>query len=83
MSFATAILGLLMVLWALPAQVIKNHREKRCGVVLPLIFLPIALYTVRAIYATQQGAWGIVLPDVVGVLISLICLAQWFVYRNR
>ena len=83
MSIITAVLGLLMVLWALPAQFIKNHKEKQCGIVLPLVVLPTSVYLVRAIYATQCGAWGIVIPDIVGVTISLAILAQWFIYRKK
>ena len=83
MGTLTTVLGLLMVLWALPTQAVKNHKEKKCGIVLPRVVLPTVVYIVRAIYASQKGAWGIVVPDIIGVSISLIILAQWFIYNFR
>jgi hypothetical protein len=83
MGIVTEMLGLLMVLWALPAQFIKIHREKKCGVVPSLIALSSTLYVVRAVYAAQREAWGIVIPDTIGFAISLAILTQWFIYRKR
>jgi L-lactate permease len=71
-----------MVLWALPTQFIKNHKNKQCGVVLPMAIMPFLVCTVRAIYASQREAWGIVVPDIVGAIISLGIVFQWFKYRK-
>ena len=82
MGIITACLGLLMVLWGLPAQYRKNRKEKRCGGAFPMVIIPTLLCASRAIYAVQRGAWGIVIPDTVGFTISLFILFQWFKYRE-
>lgn len=83
MGFLTTILSLLMVLWGFPTQIIKNHREKSCGIVLPMVILPTTVFIVRMVYAFQKKAWGIVIPDTIGFLLSTVILTQWFIYNFR
>ena len=77
----TTILGIAMVVVGLTAQVRKNFKEKRCGNPLSLAVLAFSVYFSRAIYATIITSYYILIPDVAGVIISLIIIVQYFKYR--
>lgn len=77
----TMVLAIAMVVWALPKQILKNKRERNCGLALPMIILPLGVYVSRAIYAFSIGAWFILVPDTLGVLFSIILVYQYRSYR--
>jgi hypothetical protein len=79
----TMILAIAMVVWALPKQILKNKHEKKCGLALSMIVLPLGVYTSRAIYAFSIGAWFILVPDALGVLFSVILARQYRHCRQR
>ena len=48
-----------------------------------MVILPTTVFIVRMVYAFQKKAWGIVIPDTIGFLLSTVILTQWFIYNFR
>ena len=78
----TLVFGIAMVFIGLTAQAIKNHREKRCGNPLALAALALAVYLSRAAYAITISSFYILVPDVVGIVLSSIIIFQYYHYRR-
>jgi len=79
---ATLILAVSMVVIALPSQIIKNHRDKKCGLSFLMVTLPLSVYISRACYAVTIKSWFILVPDTLGVLFSTILLIQYLKPRK-
>jgi energy-coupling factor transporter transmembrane protein EcfT len=79
----TMVLAISMVVIALPSQIVKNSREKKCGLSMWMVLLPLAVYMSRTCYAMQIKSWYIVVPDVLGVIFSIIIFVQFFVYKQK
>ncbi len=75
-SLATAFVGF-------PSQIAKNHREKRCGLSLPMLILPLAVFVSRAVYAVNISSWYIAIPDFFGIVLITILLWQHIAYRSE
>ena len=78
----TLVFGIAMVFIGLTAQVVKNHREKRCGNPLALATLALAVYLSRTAYAVTINSFYILVPDVVGIVLSSIIIFQYYRYRR-
>ena len=78
----TLIFGVLMSSIGLPAQVIKNYREKSCSWSLLLIFLGTAVYSCRIVYSFLIMSWYIIIPDSIGLAFSSIIAFQYFYYKK-
>lgn len=78
----TLILAFSMVLIALPSQIIKNHLEQKCGLSFLMTALPLSVYAARACYAVAIKSWYILIPDVLGVLFSVILMFQYFRHKK-
>jgi len=76
----TLILAVAMTLLALPSQIYKNHKDKKCGLSTLMVFLPLLVYISRAIYAIVIKSYYILIPDILGVIFSLIVLWQYLKY---
>lgn len=53
----TMVLAIAMVVIALPSQIRKNLREKKCGLSIWMVLLPLSVYAARAVY-TINGSSG-------------------------
>lgn len=82
-SLLVAVFSLALTLIGLPAQIIKNHKEKRSGQ--PLLTVVIAL----GFYASQIGLfiltrnWLPLVSFVVGFVMWGVIFVQHFMYENR
>ncbi len=79
----TMVLAITMVVVGVPAQVRKNHKERRCGMPLMLSILVFSVYVSRTLYALSIGAYYIVVPDLIGVVLSAIMLVQHHQFRKQ
>jgi len=82
-GYATMFFGISMVLFGLTAQVIKNRKEKQCGNPLVLALLAMMVYISRATRAITIGDLFILIPDVIGVILSLVMIGQFIKYRKK
>ncbi len=80
-GFLTMAFACGMVLWGLPAQIHKNRAEKHCGVALPVILLMLAISSSRIAYSLTLGAFYLIIPDSLGLLLFLIIYRQYLRYR--
>lgn len=82
-SILVAIFSLALTLIGLPAQIIKNFKEKRSGQ--PLLTVGIAL----GFYASQIGLfivtqnWLPLVSFIVGFVMWGIIFAQYFIYQKH
>lgn len=79
----TMILAVTMAVFALPTQIRKNYKEKRCGNSLSMMILPLLVYGSRIGYCVSTESWYILIGDVLGLIFVGITLAQFFYYRRR
>ncbi|MBI2057909.1 MAG: hypothetical protein HYT63_02920 [Candidatus Yanofskybacteria bacterium] len=78
----TLIFGVLLVTVGLTAQVVKNYREKRCGNPILLLILVAFANVSRIGYAVTLGSWYLLIPDVLGSILLVLNLYQFFHYRK-
>ena len=78
----TLVFGILVVTLGLTAQVVKNYREKRCGNPILLLILVAFANVSRIGYAVTLGSWYLLIPDVLGSILLVINLYQFFRYRK-
>ena len=78
----TMICGILMVFIGLTSQAVKNHKESRCGNPLSLAILAALVYLFRAAYAITIDSYYILIPDLIGILVSGVIIFQFFYYRK-
>lgn len=75
--------GFLTFLVGLTAQVVKQHREKRCGISVVFVSLGTITCVVRMTYFALSGAWWTIPPDVLGLALSVIILYQYGAYERH
>ncbi len=73
--------GVAMTLLGFPAQIRKNRKEGKSGQPLLMVWLPLGVFVSRVAYASTIGASWMLVPDILGALMCLILLGQWFKYR--
>ena len=78
-GYLTMVLAVTMALVALPAQIMKNHREGRSNIARELAILAFGVYASRAIYGIQIESYFIVVPDTIGALFSGVLLYQIYI----
>lgn len=79
---STMILATLMVLIAVPSQVIKNHKAKSCEFSLPMVILPLLVYISRSAYSLVIKSYFIFVPDVIGLILFIIIFWQYIKYKK-
>lgn len=78
----TMILATLMVLIAVPSQVIKNYKLKSCEFSFPMVFLPLLVYISRSAYSLTIKSYFIFIPDVIGTILFVIIFWQYIKYKK-
>jgi cytochrome c biogenesis protein CcdA len=78
-----SIISLGVVFVAFPTQIYKNWKNKNFGISLTLILFGIAIYLIRIPYTFLRSDYYILIPDIVGLLIHLILIYQYFLYRKK
>lgn len=79
----TLLLGIVMVCVGLTRQVIKNHRERRCGIDVWFTLLILLVYISRMSYAFTIHSYYIVIPDAIGTILCTVLLGQFFKFRKH
>lgn len=77
------VLSITMVVIGLPRQILKNRHEGRCGQDLFMILLPFGVWISRIGYAITIHSWYLLVPDLIGALLSCILLSQYWSYRKN
>ena len=74
-------LGLTLV--GLPAQIVKNHREKRSGQPLLTIAIALSFYISQIGFFSLIGAYLPLASFVIGFVMWSVLLLQYFLYRDH
>lgn len=78
------IASLSFVVLALPAQIIRNFRRKKCEGLAPLlIYISCTSYTLWSIYAWLKPDWFLVASQIPGGILAFILLFQLFYYGRK
>src|SRR5262249_52965163 len=75
--------GLAMVFVGIPSQILKNRREKRCGVPLMSAVLSFFVFLSRICYSTTIRSHYLLIPDSVGIVLAIVILWQYRTYNRR
>jgi len=78
----TLILTLCMNFIAWPSQILKNYREKKCGLTFFITLIPILLVLTRITYASLIKAWYVAIPDCIGIFFLITVFIQYFYYKD-
>ncbi len=79
----TFVSSLVMASVGLPSQIWKNYRTKTSGIALMLIILTLAVYLPRTVYTAIRQDYYILIPDLVGLVCSIVILIQHFLYKKH
>lgn len=86
----TAVLALLIsgfslavVLVGLPAQVVKNKKEKRSGHALVTLLIMLGFYLVQMAYFAVTKTYAPLISFTVGFIMWAILLYQWAIYGKE
>jgi len=83
LGYGLMLMSLLVVFFAFPSQVWKNHQHKTFGISLTLVLFGLAIYSLRIPYTFIRHDYFILIPDLFGFCVHLILIYQFFMYRNK
>ncbi|MBU0626572.1 SWEET family sugar transporter [Patescibacteria group bacterium] len=70
--------ALVMVCWGVPRQIIKQYKENRFGMDFYFSLVICAVYFFRTWYGILKNDWYIIIPDSVGLILSIVIVYQRF-----
>jgi hypothetical protein len=82
LSILITIFSLGTVLVGIPAQIIKNYREKRSGQPLPTILILLGFYISQIAFFIVTETYVPLISFVIGLVMWGITLMQYFMYRK-
>ena len=82
-GWITMFFSFAMVVIGLPVQIWKNKKEKTCGITILIVAGALCIHSSRMLYALSISSWYLLIPDSVGVTLSIILFRQWYVYVYR
>lgn len=82
-SILVSAFSLALVLIGIPAQIVKNYREKRSGQPLMTILIALGFYASSIVFFMLTRAWLPLFSFVVGILMWGTTLIQYFLYRDN
>ncbi len=83
LSISVSVFSLALVLIGIPAQIVKNHREKRSGQPLTTILIALGFYASQIAFFFITHAYLPLISFFVGIVMWGITLAQYFLYRKK
>ena len=83
LGILTLIFGLSIVFLGLPLQIIKNYKDKRCGVPFLFPILAFGLHLTRGLYAWLISEPYIMIPDIAGLVMNIVLFSQYFIYLKQ
>lgn len=81
LSILVSIFSLALVLVGIPAQIVKNYREKRSGQPLTTILIALGFYASSVVFFFITDAYFPLISFSVGIIMWGITLFQHFIYR--
>lgn len=82
LSLLITIFSLAVVLIGLPAQIIKNRREKRSGQPVLTLLIMLGFYASQIAFFIVTESYLPLISFVIGLIMWGTLLVQYFVYRN-
>ncbi|MDP2668461.1 MAG: hypothetical protein Q8P07_01325 [bacterium] len=83
LSIIVSISSLGLVLVGLPAQILKNYREKRSGQPLLTILIALGFYLSQIVFFYLSESFLPIISFTIGTIMWGIVLFQYFIYRDR
>lgn len=82
-SLLVTIFSLAVVIIGLPAQIIKNNREKRSGQPVLTLLIMLAFYFSQIGFFILNGTYLPLVSFGIGFVMWGVLLVQWFIYRQK
>lgn len=82
-SILISIFSLALVLIGIPAQIVKNYREKRSGQPLTTILIALGFYASQIGFFILTQAYLPLISFAVGIIMWSITLVQYFIYYKK
>ena len=83
LSLLVSIFSLALVLVGIPAQIVKNYREKRSGQPVTTILIALGFYASSIAFFIATHAYLPLISFVVGIVMWGITLVQYFIYHKN
>lgn len=82
-SIFVSLFSLALTLIGIPAQIVKNYREKSSGQSLLTILIAIGFYISQIVFFTLTRAWLPLFSFIIGLVMWSATLVQYFLYRKK
>lgn len=82
LSIFVSVFSLALVLIGIPAQIVKNYREKRSGQPLATTLIALGFYASQIAFFIATGAYLPLISFSVGIVMWGAILFQYFLYRK-
>ena len=83
LSILVSIFSLALVIIGIPAQIVKNYREKRSGQPLLTILIALGFYASQIGFFIVTKAYLPLISFTLGILMWGTTLVQYFIYRKN
>ncbi len=83
LSILVSIFSLALVLIGIPAQIVKNYREKLSGQPLTTILIALGFYASQIAFFFATQAYLPLISFLVGIVMWGITLVQYFLYHKN
>ena len=82
-SIFVSLFSLALTLVGIPAQIVKNYKEKQSGQPLLTIVIAIGFYISQIIFFALTQAWLPLISFVIGLIMWSVTLGQYFMYHRN
>jgi len=82
-SIFVSLFSLALTLIGIPAQIVKNHKEKRSGQPILTILIAIGFYISQIVFFALTHAYLPLISFIIGLAMWSITLIQYFVYHKK
>lgn len=82
-SILVTVFSFGQILLGMPAQIIKNYREKQGGQSLLLSLIAIGFLGSQTGYYVTTGSYIAIIPFILGIIMWLVVVYQYIVYRRK
>jgi hypothetical protein len=77
------VFSLALTLIGIPAQIIKNYREKRSGQPPLTVIIALGFYASQIVFFSLTGAWLPLISFIIGFFMWGTVLVQYFLYKKK
>jgi len=82
LSILVSIFALALTLVGIPAQIVKNYKEKRSGQPLTTILIAMGFYASQIVFFAVTQSYLPLISFTIGLLMWGTTLVQYFIYRK-